>query len=69
MMEQFVESFLSKTLRALFSSIFMYTLESALLDIERNLIITVLKLTKSGPVSHEIINKAQTSHPWLLKSC
>jgi len=27
------------------------------MDIERNLIITVLKLTKSGPVSHEIINK------------
>jgi Holliday junction resolvase-like predicted endonuclease len=28
------------------------------MDIERNLIVTVLKLTRSGPVSHEIINKA-----------
>lgn len=28
------------------------------MDIERNLIVTVLKLTRSGPVSHGIINKA-----------
>jgi Holliday junction resolvase-like predicted endonuclease len=28
------------------------------MDIERNLIITVLKLTRSGPITHEIVDKA-----------
>jgi Holliday junction resolvase-like predicted endonuclease len=35
----------------------MHNLEGHATMIERNLIIAVLKLTKSGPVSHELINK------------
>jgi Holliday junction resolvase-like predicted endonuclease len=35
----------------------MYNLGNCKMNLERNLIITLLKLTKDGPISHEIVNK------------